>query len=139
MARTQQAGDLMTLVRKPGIFVIVVDLVVAASDYLLIQYVDLSFLWGWLPSSSFASKLSTLLFFEGGILAAIGTFVGGGVAESQAAGSVASGGVTSGPELQGRLARERMQMREGQMGFGIRALLVGLSLVVISFLALLWA
>lgn len=138
MAKTQWRRDIIAIVKKLGVFIIVVDLIVIALDYALIQYVDLSSLWGQLPSSSLAIKFSTLLFLEGGILAAIGALVGGGVAESQAVGSVASGGVTAGPELQGRLARERMNMREGQMGFGIRALLVGLSLVVMSFLALLW-
>jgi|GEM_PF-3188789 len=138
MARTQRGGDLTTLVKKLGIFVLVVDLIVVALDYILIEYFDLSFLWNWLPSSSLVAKFSTLLFLEGGLSAAVGALVGGGLAESQAAGSVASGGVTAGPELQGRLARERMQMREGQMGFGVRALLVGLSLVIISFFALLW-
>ena len=65
-------------------------------------------------------------------MAAVGVFVGGGMAESNAAGSVPSGGVTAGPELQGKVARERMQMRDKQVGFGLRILMIGFSLVALS-------
>jgi hypothetical protein len=49
--------------------------------------------------------------------------------------SLPSGGVTAGLELQGKLAKERMQMRDKQLGFGLKLLMVGFSLVVLSVAA----
>jgi len=132
MSEPRSGVNLLSVVRRFGIFVLVTDVMVVVLDYLLIRYVDLSFLWSWLLGSSVTGRLSTLLFLEGGITAAIGAFVGGGVAESQAVSSLPSGGVTAGPELQGKLAKERMQMRDKQVGFGLKALIVGFSLVVLS-------
>jgi hypothetical protein len=137
MSEPRSGANLLSVVRRFGIFVLVTDVMVVVLDYLLIRYFDLSFLWSWLPGSTVTGRLSTLLFIEGGILAAIGAFVGGGAAESQAARSLPSGGVTAGPELQGKLARERMQMRDEQLGFGLKALIVGFSLIVLSVAVLL--
>jgi hypothetical protein len=132
MPKSRESRDLSALIREVVFFVVAADLAIVLSDWLLVQCVDLSFAWSWLPSSSVGERYSTLLFLEGGILAAIGAFVGGGVAESQAASSLPSGGVAAGPELQGKLAKERMQMRDKQLGFGLKLLMVGFSLVVLS-------
>jgi hypothetical protein len=132
MSKPRENRDLSAVIREVVFFVVVSDLAIVLLDWLLFQYVDLSFVWSWLPNSSVIGSYSTLFFLEGGILAAIGAFIGGGVAESQAVSSLPSGGVTTGPELQGKLAKERMQMRDEQLGFGLKLLMVGFSLVVLS-------
>ena len=132
MSESQGGTDSLSEIRRLGITILVIDAVAFALDYLLITYVDLSFLWSWMPGLSVAGKLSTLLFVEGGILAAVGTLVGGGMAESEVDASLPSGGLTAGPELQGRVTRERTQMRDEQVGFGLRALAIGFSLVLLS-------
>ena len=121
-----------SVIRRVGAFVMAIDAVALVLDYLIVTYLYLSFLWNWLPALSVAGRVSTLLFLEGGVLAAIGALVGGGIAESEVAGRVPSGGVTAGPELQGKVARERSQMRDEQLGFGLKALAMGLSLVLLS-------
>ena len=134
MSKPRENRDLLAVIGEVGFFIVAVDLAIVLLDWLLLQSVDLSLLWSRLPASSVGERYSTLLFLEGGILAAMGVLVGGGMAESNAAGSVPSGGVTAGPELQGKVAKERMQMRDEQVGFGLKALAIGFSLVLLSII-----
>jgi len=45
---------------------------------------------------------------------------------------VPSGGAEAGPKLMSKVARERMEMRDEQMSFGFKALLLRLSLAALS-------
>ena len=112
--------------------VVVLTVVIASADCIVVASVDLSQMWSRLGAFSFWDRVSALLFVEGGIIAAIGALVGAGTAESEVARSLPNAGVTSGPEIQGRIAKERMEMRGDQLGFGLKAIALGLTLVALS-------
>jgi hypothetical protein len=61
MSEPRSGANLLSVVRRFGIFVLVTDIIVVVLDYLLIRYVDLSFLWNWLPGSTVTGTFHTFV------------------------------------------------------------------------------